>query len=121
MKNFETTKEEKMLMIQCEQGYPDSERVQELLLKLDSIHFVDVASVAHGAESTTGMAQYVNKSVTSSGNYVKHDKEGSSNFIAHDMGQSGLDDSTLQIPDGMPGISEVHAQYAGEDDEPAQD
>ena len=40
--------------------------------------------------------------------------------MVHDMGQSEVDDSTLQIPDGMPGISEVYAQYTG-DDEPAED
>ena len=62
-------------MMQWEQGHPDSDRVQELLLKLDSINFVDVSSVAHGLEYQAGMAQHVNKSFTSSGNYVKRDKE----------------------------------------------
>ena len=36
------------------------------------------------------------------------------------MDQSGPDDSTLKIPDGMLSISEVYAQHTG-DDEPAED
>ena len=41
--------------------------------------------------------------------------------MVHDMDQSGPDASTLHIPDGMLGISEVYAQYTGADDEPAED
>ena len=54
VKNCVTTKEEKMLMMQWEQGYPDSERLQELLLKLDALHFVDVPSDARGLQYKTG-------------------------------------------------------------------
>ena len=64
-----------MFMMQLEQGFPDSDRLQELLLNLDAIRFVDVPSVAHGPEYKTGMGQHVNKQFVSNGNYVKRHQE----------------------------------------------
>ena len=72
-----------------EQGHLDSERLQELLLKLDAIHFVDAPSVPHGPEYKTGMAQHVNKALVSNGNYVRRDQEESSNFMMDDFGSLG--------------------------------
>ena len=85
MKNCETTKEEKMLMMQWEQGYDDSERLQQLLLKLDSMNYVDAPSVAHRSEYKTAMGNNVSQSSVSNSNYVKTDQDASSNFIVQDL------------------------------------
>ena len=109
------------MMLQWEQGHPDSDRVQELLLMLDSINFVDMSSVAQGREYKTGMAQQVSKSCTSGGNYVKRDKEESTIFfMVHETDQPEVGDSVFQIPDDMC-ASEAYNQYTGDDDEPAED
>ena len=64
MKNSEISQDEKMLMIQWEQEYADRERLQQLLFKLDSMNFVDVASVAHGPQYKTGMRRMMNHTRT---------------------------------------------------------
>ena len=110
MKNCETSKEEKLLMMQWEQGHPDSERLQELLLKLDAINFVDVPSVAHGPEYKTGMGQHVNKPSVSNTNYIKRDQEESSGFVMPDLDPMEAADLTSLISSDLPCMSEIYGQ-----------
>ena len=57
LRNAQTSKEEKMLMMHWEPGFLNSERMQDLLLKLDSLALMDVQDVAHGPDykSTLGV------------------------------------------------------------------
>ena len=50
IKNCDTSKEEKRLMLHWHHEYADSKKLQELLLKLDATHDIDVPSLAHGPE-----------------------------------------------------------------------
>ena len=104
-----------MMMLNWHHEYADSDKLQELLLKLDSVHVVDVPSVAHGPEYKTGMAQYANKSFTSNGNYVGPNQADSRSYMTHDVDQPAGDDSVLPIPSDL-FTSEAFNQYNVDDE-----
>ena len=89
------------MMLHWHHDYADSAKLQELLLKLDAVHYVDVPSIAHGPEYKTDLSQFANEAFTSNGNHVGRNHADSHNFMAYDSDQPSVDDSILPIPNDM--------------------
>ena len=62
-------------MLHWHHAYADSQKLVELLLKLDATHDIDVSAVAHGPEYKTNMSNFASHAHTSSGNYVGHNQD----------------------------------------------